>query len=1258
MAGLLGILAACNQGANRAPAAGPASGTTSAAPTVASQPVRSQATFIPAANPVGVNLTLEGCRNDGSPVITLPNGAGQFVCPDPGALGGPDSAYTSGNLGKGWNELDLVPYRIISSTGNSSPASQTYTVSLILDKQDASRPGYDVLSAPVLNATYSSASCVAAVFSDPLDKAPGIGGTDISLYRLVNITQARNTTCVYDYYGRLALGSHLYPGASLHANLANKELGTAGIGARDVSIPVKEIKPQELDKDMSASQGRDQVWDVTKAPNPDTLNFGDVCAPNAVTQMPVRISIRWEITNVVPGNVTLTTHVYATNPAARTITVNVTDKIYQGADQASLIDTAVSGPRDVPANTANFLMLTHSYQLVTTASLVGTVFNDVATATYTDLVTGVPVPGQTEAKASATVTSGTVANATASISDSESITGNSLSFAVAQPSLGSFSGYTAGTFVTGPVNWSVSGQSTNGGVDFNKTIKLGSKVVTSGTLSDTATLTGSDGFSDSASASVDISSAASVSLTINKTIPNVLQAGESQTFSFVIKSAGQPDKTASITFGAGETSKSVTLSNLDPGSYSVSEDAATGWAAQTAQNAAINLPDCAGAVTFNNTFTPARATVRKVTVPAGAEAGWEFTLSGPGTPSGGEKLTTTGAGALNFATPLQEGSYTVTETAKAGYDVTSRSADCTFAVNYPADANRSFDCVYTNTKRPTLKVIKVVVNDNGGTREAGDFTLQVDGTAVSSGAVNDQTIGQHTVGETAIPAGYALVGITGDCAPDGTVTLAAGDNKVCTITNTDIAPKLHLRKIVINDNGGTATAANFTLTADGSGSNDLGGTSPVDSGGTLQADTWALSETTVAGYAASGWVCVGGTQSGASISVGIGGEASCTVTNNDQPARLTLVKTVTNDHGGTALPAAFMLSAAGPTPISGAGGAQSDVSAGSYILSETQLYGYAAGTWSCVGGIQSGAQVSLALGQAATCTINNDDQPGRIVVVKNAKPANGSFGFTATGSGYSSFTLLGSAGGNVNTQTLNAGTYTVRESTQLGWILTGIGGSTDTNTPYNCVVTGTGGSSGLGDLNTQTATVSLKNGDTVTCTFENTGSGVTRTQGFWATHPNLALIAWQGGSQFGHTFPGVSLTPGIMDMTLCGKAVKPGLLNVPGSSDLMGAFWSGISKTSTNKSRSALDQARMQLLQQMIAAQLNASAFGSVPGSGSFAAWEAAYCGSNAAAISAAQQQAAAFNTAGDSGTFTPGTSAQSKLARFIANYLRWDALP
>ena len=109
---------------------------------------------------------------------------------------------------------------------------------------------------------------------------------------------------------------------------------------------------------------------------------------------------------------------------------------------------------------------------------------------------------------------------------------------------------------------------------------------------------------------------------------------------------------------------------------------------------------------------------------------------------------------------------------------------------------------------------------------------------------------------------------------------------------------------------------------------------------------------------------------------------------------------------------------------------------------------------------------------------------------------------------------------------------------------------------------------------------------------------------------------------------------------------------------LMGGFWSDVSKKSTGVKRTALDQARMTLLQQMLAAELNASAFGSALPSGSFAAMEAAYCGTNQTTIKNAQQQAASFNSSGDTAAFTPGTSADSKNARAVANYVFWNVLP
>src|SRR5207253_1200015 len=131
------------------------------------------------------------------------------------------------------------------------------------------------------------------------------------------------------------------------------------------------------------------------------------------------------------------------------------------------------------------------------------------------------------------------------------------------------------------------------------------------------------------------------------------------------------------------------------------------------------------------------------------------------------------------------------------------------------------------------------------------------------------------------------------------------EEATCTITNDDIAPKLHLRKEITNDNGGGAAATDWTLHADGSGANDLSRSTPVDSGATLQADTFALSETGgPAGYQASDWSCTGGTQrtgtANATLTASDREEATCTITNDDIAPKLTVIKHVVNDNGGSA----------------------------------------------------------------------------------------------------------------------------------------------------------------------------------------------------------------------------------------------------------------------------------------------------------------------------------------------------------------------
>ena len=124
---------------------------------------------------------------------------------------------------------------------------------------------------------------------------------------------------------------------------------------------------------------------------------------------------------------------------------------------------------------------------------------------------------------------------------------------------------------------------------------------------------------------------------------------------------------------------------------------------------------------------------------------------------------------------------------------------------------------------------------------------------------------------------------------------------------------------------------------------------------------------------------------------------SCTIINDDGEARLTLVKEVVNDSGGTATPDQWTLTATGRTPITGVSGAPAVTDAlvvpGRYILSEADgPAGYTPSEWACTD--IDGEPVSatpLVLGDEAdvTCTIVNDDQTAW-TMAKTAEPPTGS----------------------------------------------------------------------------------------------------------------------------------------------------------------------------------------------------------------------------------------------------------------------------
>src|SRR4029079_11421823 len=105
---------------------------------------------------------------------------------------------------------------------------------------------------------------------------------------------------------------------------------------------------------------------------------------------------------------------------------------------------------------------------------------------------------------------------------------------------------------------------------------------------------------------------------------------------------------------------------------------------------------------------------------------------------------------------------------------------------------------------------------------------------------------------------------------------------------------------------------------------------------------------------------------------------TCTVTNNDQAAKLTVIKHVINDNGGTATASQFTLDSggAGDTPDNFAGaespGTDVTLDAGSYNVTETGPSGYSASySADCAG--------SIAIGQTKTCTVTNNDIAPKLI---------------------------------------------------------------------------------------------------------------------------------------------------------------------------------------------------------------------------------------------------------------------------------------
>lgn len=146
----------------------------------------------------------------------------------------------------------------------------------------------------------------------------------------------------------------------------------------------------------------------------------------------------------------------------------------------------------------------------------------------------------------------------------------------------------------------------------------------------------------------------------------------------------------------------------------------------------------------------------------------------------------------------------------------SLTADVVFSAVQSRN-NPGFQCIPPHATG-TLTVVKTVINDNGGNNVISDFHFFVDdgfvATQVFSGVTTTVPTATYTVTETGVQ-GYVAT-FSGDCDSDGSVTIGAGEHKVCFLTNNDLPANITLIKNVVNNSGGTATAGSaWGLKVDG-----------------------------------------------------------------------------------------------------------------------------------------------------------------------------------------------------------------------------------------------------------------------------------------------------------------------------------------------------------------------------------------------------------------------------------------------------------
>jgi uncharacterized repeat protein (TIGR01451 family) len=327
------------------------------------------------------------------------------------------------------------------------------------------------------------------------------------------------------------------------------------------------------------------------------------------------------------------------------------------------------------------------------------------------------------------------------------------------------------------------------------------------------------------------------------------------------------------------------------------------------------------------------------------------------------------------------------------------------------------------TPNAEIIIVTEVVSDSGGLAVLSDYSVATDAGSLNfdAGVVTGSTTvytsdtlyvppGTYSLTENDVP-GYTegtwscTTGTLGDTSYNsGSVTLAFGEQTVCTITNNDIAPTIQLSQTLISLDGGDNTVADFDM--------QVGGVSVANNTAiTVDSNTpITISELDLPGYTEGTWSCSdatslttglpgAGVATGTSVTLAAGAIVTCAITNDDIAPTLKLTNLLTNDDGGQQTITDFNLAIDDVGVTSGT--SYNQMANQDVKISEDLLAGYTAGTWECsdlmnlspdfplTAGVATGETFQLKQGSVVECTITNNDIAPTLTLVKNLLNNNG-----------------------------------------------------------------------------------------------------------------------------------------------------------------------------------------------------------------------------------------------------------------------------